>query len=88
MTRVMRTRAELNEGTVSGVPVAVVMTMGALHAKGTTMLPYFALVMLVAAIIPACRRFERRWNQLSDVQAANPEFAPFIQRIKDAKPLL
>lgn len=31
MTRVMRTRAELNEGTVSGVPVAVVMTMGALH---------------------------------------------------------
>ena len=31
MTRVARTRAELDEATVSGVPVAVVMTMGALH---------------------------------------------------------
>lgn len=31
MTRVARTRAELDEAAVSGVPVAVVMTMGALH---------------------------------------------------------
>ena len=31
MTRVARTRVELDEATVSGVPVAVVMTMGALH---------------------------------------------------------
>lgn len=31
MTRVARTRAELDEATVSGVPAAVVMTMGALH---------------------------------------------------------
>ena len=31
MTRVARTRAELDKATVSGVPVAVVMTMGALH---------------------------------------------------------
>ena len=31
MTRVARTRAELDEATVSGAPVAVVMTMGALH---------------------------------------------------------
>ncbi len=31
MTRVVRTRAELHEATASGVPAAVVMTMGALH---------------------------------------------------------
>ena len=31
MTRVARTRAELDKAAVSGVPVAVVMTMGALH---------------------------------------------------------
>ena len=31
MTRVARTRAELDDATASGVPVAVVMTMGALH---------------------------------------------------------
>ena len=31
MTRVARARVELDEATVSGVPVAVVMTMGALH---------------------------------------------------------
>lgn len=58
----------------------IFVTMGALHAKGTTMLPYFALVMLVAAIIPACRRFERRWARLSDVQAADPAFASYYRR--------
>ena len=31
MTRVARTRSELDKAAVSGVPVAVVMTMGALH---------------------------------------------------------
>ena len=35
-------------------------------------LPYISLIVLVAAIIPACRRFERRWDTLSDVQAADP----------------
>ncbi len=44
----------------------IFMTMGALHGKGGSILPYFALVVLVAAIIPACRRFEKRWNRLSD----------------------
>ncbi len=58
----------------------IFVTMGTLHAQGGSLLPYFALVMLVAAIIPACRLFERRWNRLSDVQAADPEFAPFYRR--------
>ena len=58
----------------------IFVTMGALHGEGGSMLPYFALVLLVAAIIPACRRFERRWARLSDAQAADPEFVSFYRR--------
>lgn len=58
----------------------IFVTMGALHGEGGSILPYFALVLLVAAIIPACRRFERRWARLSDAQAADPEFISFYRR--------
>ncbi len=58
----------------------IFVTMGALHAKGGSLLPYFVLVLLVAAIIPACRRFERRWDRLDDVQAADPGLASFYRR--------
>lgn len=50
----------------------IFVTMGSLHGKGSSMLPYFALVVLVGAIIPACRWFERRWDHLSAEQAADP----------------
>ncbi|MCZ8323153.1 MAG: hypothetical protein ACK442_12180 [Novosphingobium sp.] len=55
-------------------------TISALNTKSGSMLPYFALVVLVAAIIPACRSFERRWNRLSDLQAADPALAPYYRR--------
>lgn len=58
----------------------IFVTMGALKSKGGSLLPYFALVILVAAIIPACRRFEHRWNRLSDEQAHDPAFAPQFRR--------
>lgn len=58
----------------------IFVTMGALNAKSGSLLPYFALVVLVAAIIPACRRFERRWNRLSDAQAVDPALAPYYRR--------
>ncbi len=58
----------------------IFVTMGALHSKGGSLLPYFVLVLLVAAIIPACRRFERRWGRLDHVQAADPEMASFYRR--------
>lgn len=59
----------------------IYFTMQALHAdSGGSLLPYFALIMLVAAIIPACRLFERRWNRLSDAQAVDPVFAPRFRR--------
>lgn len=56
------------------------VTIGSLENRGGSMLPYFALVILVAAIIPACRRFETRWNRLSNEQAADPQFKSFYRR--------
>jgi hypothetical protein len=57
----------------------IFVTMGALKAKGGSLLPYLALIILVAAIIPACRRFEARWNRLSDEQAHDPALAPYFR---------
>lgn len=51
----------------------IFVTIGALKTKGTSLLPYLALIILVGAIIPACRKFERRWTSLSAEQAADPE---------------
>lgn len=50
-------------------------------AKGLpSITPYIALVILVAAIIPACRWFERRWLGLSDEQAADPTMKSAYRR--------
>lgn len=35
-----------------------------IESKGTSILPYFMLVIFVAAVIPACRGLERRWQAL------------------------
>jgi hypothetical protein len=50
-------------------------TMTVLKTGHGSAMPYLALVVLIAAIIPACRLFEKRWEALSDSEAANPEFA-------------
>jgi hypothetical protein len=58
----------------------IFVTMGALRGTGGSLLPYLALIILVIAIIPACRNFERRWNRLDDVQAHDPALAPDFRR--------
>lgn len=58
----------------------IFVTVGALKTEGGSLLPYFALVMLVVAIIPACRRFESRWNRLTDEQAHDPALARYYRR--------
>lgn len=58
----------------------IFMTVGALKAHGGSLLPYFALVILVIAIIPACKRFESRWNRLTEEQACDPALAPYYRR--------
>ncbi|MBN9505464.1 MAG: hypothetical protein J0I69_05510 [Altererythrobacter sp.] len=55
-------------------------TMTTLKTGHGSALPYLALVVLIAAIIPACRLFEKRWAALSDSEAANPEFASRFRR--------
>src|SRR5690606_7735924 len=43
----------------------IVLTVGAIKgAFHGSILPYFSLVILVAAIIPGCRSLERRWERL------------------------
>lgn len=64
--------------TYTGLQIFV--TIGALKSKGTSLFPYLALIILVAAIIPACRRFERRWNILTAGRAADPALAPLFRR--------
>lgn len=66
----------------------IFVTIGALKAHGGSLLPYFALVILVVAIIPACRRFESRWNRLTDEQAHDPALAPYYRRDRMALWLL
>ncbi|MGX7894033.1 hypothetical protein [Tsuneonella sp. HG222] len=44
--------------------VNIYVTMAALKSQHGSILPYFGLVLLVAAIIPGCRLFERRWEAL------------------------
>ena len=58
----------------------IFLTVKALSEGTSSILPYFALVVLVAAIIPACRWFEKRWSDFSDAQAADMGYADAFRR--------
>ena len=58
----------------------IFVTMSALKTGHGSVLPYFALIVLVAAIIPACRYAEKRWEGLGDGQAADPALAGAFRR--------
>ena len=58
----------------------IVVTVHALKSGSGSLLPYFALVILVAAIIPLCRTFEGRWLGISDEAAADPSYARAYRR--------
>ncbi len=58
----------------------IFVTIGALKTEGSSLLPYLALVILVVAIIPACRRFESRWNRLNDTQAQDASLEHYYKR--------
>ena len=58
----------------------IFLTVKALNQGMASILPYIALVILVAAIIPACRWFERRWTVMSDEDATDPAFAGAFRR--------
>lgn len=58
----------------------IFMTVKALSGGTSSLLPYVALVILVAAIIPACRWFERRWTSMSDEDATDLSYAGAFRR--------
>ena len=58
----------------------IFVTVGALKSQTASLLPYLALVILVGAIIPACRKFERRWSLLPSAQASDPALEPEFRR--------
>lgn len=58
----------------------IVVTIHALSSDTTSMLPLFALVVLVCAIIPLFRHYERHWEGLDDVAAADPLHKPLFRR--------
>ncbi|XUU61701.1 hypothetical protein ACRAQ6_05375 [Erythrobacter sp. HA6-11] len=58
----------------------IFVTVQALKDGFSSILPYIALVVLVAGIIPACRWFERRWMDLSDGEAADEAMRPAFRR--------
>ncbi len=58
----------------------IFFTVHALSEGASGLIPYLALIVLVAAIIPVWRNFERRWSGLSDAEAANPGYAAAFRR--------
>ena len=58
----------------------IFVTVHALKKGSSTILPYLALIALVAAIIPACRWFEKRWQDIGDEAAADPAYAGAYRR--------
>ena len=58
----------------------IFFTVKALSEGFSSILPYVALIVLVAAIIPACRWFEKRWVNLSDEDASDMALAGAFRR--------
>lgn len=58
----------------------IFVTMGAIETRSGSILPYFGLVLLVGAIIPGCRLFERRWERLTAGGLSQEELARLFFR--------
>ena len=58
----------------------IFLTVKAMSEGFSSIFPYFALVALVAAMIPLCRWFEKRWTDLTDEQAADSDYAGAFRR--------
>lgn len=58
----------------------IVLTLGAMRGRAGSVLPYLALIILAGAVLPACRRFERRWSRLDDAQARDPARGALFRR--------
>ena len=67
-------------GLLAYTTLQIFVTVKALAEGSSGLLPYLALVVLVAGIIPVCRWYEKRWADLTDAQAVDPSYAPAFKR--------
>ena len=67
-------------GLLAYTVLQIFVTMKQLKEVSNSMLPYIALVVLVAAIIPAARMLERHWDRLGDDAAFDPIHACRFRR--------
>ena len=58
----------------------IFVTMKQLKEMTSTTLPYLALIVLVAMIIPAARMLEKHWSELTDAEAFDPAQASRFKR--------
>jgi hypothetical protein len=83
-TRVRDWRRAMSDHVAYGLLVytglQIFMTVKALSEGTSGLLPYLALIVLVAGIIPALRWFESRWSALDDAQAADEAYAAAFRR--------
>ena len=83
-TRVRDWRRAMSDHVAYGLLVytglQIFVTVKALSEGTSGLLPYLALIVLVAGIIPALRWFERRWAALDDDQAADEAYAAAFRR--------
>ncbi|MBC7493348.1 MAG: hypothetical protein H7241_13045 [Novosphingobium sp.] len=58
----------------------IFVTMRAIEGTSGSAMPLLALVVLVAAIIPLCRKFERRWEAMDDDAVSDPALRGTFRR--------
>lgn len=58
----------------------IFLTVEAIRETGMRSLAMLCLIVLVAAIIPACRKFEKRWRDISDEAAHDRALAGAYRR--------
>jgi cell division protein FtsW (lipid II flippase) len=62
----------------------IFVTSPTMESNGTSILPYFMLVVFVAMVIPACRNMEHRWQELEagELSEASLETRFGVDRVK------
>jgi hypothetical protein len=58
----------------------IFLTVEAIRETGMRSLAMLCLILLVAGIIPACHKFEKRWREISDEEAHDRALAGAYRR--------
>ena len=58
----------------------IFLTVDAIKDTGLRSLAMLCLIILVAAIIPACHKLDKRWRDLSETDAHDPSLAGIYRR--------